>query len=97
MQQAKIDDPATIGARLRAVREALGYENQKDFADKAGISPTAYNNWEVGYKRIGVDMAARLCSTYRITLDWIYFGDASGLPGNVAAKLAGMQRQRGAS
>jgi hypothetical protein len=38
-------------------------------------------------RRIPIDDAYKLRDEYRLTLDWIYDGDPSGLPNSLAAKL----------
>jgi transcriptional regulator with XRE-family HTH domain len=91
------DSIGAIAARLKATREALGYSSQKEFADRAGVTTTAYNNWERGKKRPDIESAIRLCTEYALTLDWIYRGDATGLPHGVAVKVLDPRRQRGGS
>lgn len=75
-----------IARRLERTRVALGL-TQSEFADKAGIARNTYNQWEKGKGRPQLDGAISLCSTYNLTLDWIYFGETSGLPYQVASKL----------
>ncbi|MCC5960572.1 MAG: helix-turn-helix transcriptional regulator [Rhodobacteraceae bacterium] len=68
-----------IGARLAAVRTAFSDLSQKAWAEKHGFSPTQYNNWEKGVRRIPVDESERLCNVYGLTLDFIYRGRRDGL------------------
>ncbi|WP_051548139.1 helix-turn-helix domain-containing protein [Sneathiella glossodoripedis] len=75
-----------IGVRLRAFR-GLGGMNQKQFALSLGYNPTQYTNWETGARRIPVDMAIRLVERFGLTLDYIYLGDVSALPHELALKL----------
>lgn len=84
-----------IGLRIIATREALGL-NQATFARLAGLSPQAMNNYERGLQRPALDQAIMLCRTHGCTLDWIYLGDRSGLPGRILEKLAPepVERQR---
>lgn len=72
-------DKKAIGVRIVAVREALDM-TPAAFARHTGLSPQAISNWECGLRRISLDKAIRLCRATGATLDWIYFGDASGLP-----------------
>lgn len=67
--------PAAIGRRLEITREALEIKTQREFAQRAGIEPNAYNQWKQGRGRPDLDQAIRLADTYDISLDWIYFGD----------------------
>lgn len=68
-----------IGKRLKAIREITKL-SQKDFAARAGIRDTTYNQYERGVSQPKVEYAYALCDTYGLTLDWIYNGDPSGLP-----------------
>lgn len=74
---------AEIGKRLAALRQAESNLNQKEWADRHGFSPTQYNNWEKGVRRITVDEAERLCDLYGLKLDFIYRGNLSGVPENI--------------
>ncbi len=78
--------PAAIGRRLYATRRVLDL-TQTDLAERAGISRTAYTQYEGGSKRPSIDVAIALVRTYRLTLDWIYLGDASNLPYAMAAAI----------
>ena len=75
-----------IAARLRATREALGLK-QAPFADAAGVKRPTYNQWEKGKGRPGLDDAIKIADAHNLTLDWIYFGDASGLPLRLVGKI----------
>jgi len=82
-------DPLSIDAiahRLKATRLALGL-NQVEFCKRAGIPTNTYNQYEKAKGRPSLDMALALCAAYKITLDWIYRGDASGLPHGIARSL----------
>ena len=68
-----------IGERLRLTRMVFGLA-QGDFAQKASIAANTYNQFERGRKRPSIENAIALCDTFNLTLDWIYRGDASGLP-----------------
>ena len=68
-----------IGRRLAALREGMSDMNQREWAEHHGFSPTRYNNWEKGVRRIMVDEAQMLCDRYGLTLDAIYRGRLEGL------------------
>jgi transcriptional regulator with XRE-family HTH domain len=76
-----------IAWRLRATREALGFKKQKDFAEQAGISPNTYNQWEKAKVYPDLQYMIRIRDQYGISLDWIYLGDPSGLPYQIARLL----------
>lgn len=83
MSETSLD---AIAKRLRATREALGL-SQIQLAKRADISPTAWNNYEQAIKRISIDNGLKLCRSTGVTLDWIYRGDKSGLPGRIIERL----------
>lgn len=78
---------AAIAHRLRATREALQL-TPSQFADGAGIKRNTYSQWEAAKGRPQLDQAMALCAKYRLTLDWIYFGNTDGLPMNLAREIA---------
>ena len=84
-QGAARRDP--IALRLAMTRVALGYDNQAEFAAKAGLRQNAYNQYETGKRRITLDAALKLKRTFGISLDWIYAGDRNGLPHAVWSAL----------
>ena len=69
---------AAIGARLRSFRDMLGL-TQHTFAKRAGLTQQALAQYESGKRKPAVDIAAALCDTYGLTLDYIYRGDVRGL------------------
>lgn len=77
-----------ISGRLKQTRLAMGL-TQVAFAGGAGVAANTYNQWEKGKQRPDLDQAQALCDAYGLTLDWVYRGDASGLPYNLATLLLG--------
>lgn len=71
-----------IGERLSRIRNGFSEMSQREWAEKHGFSPTRYNNWEKGTRRIPVDEAERLCNLYGLTLDAVYRGRLDGLSEN---------------
>lgn len=78
-----------IGRRIQAVRMAFE-ESPAQFARRVGISAQSLSNYETGYRRPGLDQAILICVATGVTLDWIYFGDNSGLPMRFASLAAGL-------
>lgn len=77
-----------IGERLRLLRLALDMSVAAQFAAYIGIEPQTYNNWERGRQRPQLDMALLICRRVPgLTLDWIYLGEAAGLPMGLNDKL----------
>lgn len=75
-----------IAARLLATREALNL-NQRQLCERTGIAPNTYNQWEKAKGRPDLDGALVLCEKLGLSLDWIYRGDESRLPHEIAVKL----------
>ena len=82
-----------VGARLKAVREVLGLP-QGVFGRRAGLSPAAYNNIELGEKLPSIETAIALCKAHRLTLDYIFMGDAGDLPHAVGKAIESLQDAR---
>jgi transcriptional regulator with XRE-family HTH domain len=72
-------NPRDIGRRIEAIMKALGL-SQAQFSRLTGVSQQALNNYLQGRQRPQLDQAVKICIRTGATLDWIYFGDPSGLP-----------------
>lgn len=81
--------PEAVGQRLSFIRRAHGL-SQQDFAERALIRRNAWSNYEAGRSRIGVAAAGRVCAVYGVTMDYIYLGDASNLPYQLAHTIQGL-------
>lgn len=77
---------AAIGRRLYLTRKVLDL-TQTQLAERAGISRSRYVQCEAGEVRPSIDAAIALVHTFRLTLDWIYLGDPSGLQYHLAAAI----------
>ena len=82
--QTSYDD---IASRLRATRLALGL-NSQTFAKRAGIHQSAYSQYENGRRLPTATAALAMCRAHRLTMDWIFLGDPSGLPHGLALRLS---------
>lgn len=92
---AMLDDRTreAVGHRLRLTRIALGYD-QGVFATEAGLSASAYNQYETGRKLPSVAAASALVDRYGLTLDWIFLGDANNLRYELASSIHALQTSR---
>ena len=86
-----------VGKRVRALRAALGYESQAAFAEAIGAKPGEIGAWESGGRRPGIPKAEAMVKRFRITLDWLFLGDPSKLPYELAVSLADKQSALSAS
>ena len=75
-----------IQQRLLLTRTALGL-NQTEFAGRADIATNTYNQWEKKGCRPSLDEAIKLVEAHGLTLDWIYRGVETLLPGAILDKI----------
>ncbi len=61
--------------------------NQTSFAALVGISQPGLNNYLKGLRRPEIDAAISISARTGATLDWLYLGYRSGLPGKLLALL----------
>lgn len=76
-----------VGKRLDDTRRVLQLDHIQ-MARAAKVSPQAWSNYVRGERPLDIEKAINLCDHYKLTLDWIYRGDPSGLPYSVGEKLA---------
>jgi transcriptional regulator with XRE-family HTH domain len=80
----KTQSPDEIGARLKSLRIALGFEVQADFCRHIGLSETRYNSFETGARRLTLQAADHIKAATGVTLDYLFYGDTGGLPLNLS-------------
>lgn len=85
-----------VAARLALTREALGLD-QNEFAQRAGLKANAYNQYEKSKNFPSYEAAHALCDAYKLTFDWIFRGDPSGLPYQTGQAIDALRRLRASS
>jgi transcriptional regulator with XRE-family HTH domain len=78
---------ATVGRRLRHLRQALGYRHGNTFAHFLGVPATRWNNLENGFplsKEVAFLLLRRVSG---LSLDWLYLGRTDGLSMRLGRKL----------
>lgn len=80
-----------VGQRLVITRKALGLV-QTDFAAAAGLSQARYSAYETGGRMLTLEAARGLCEAYNLSYDWLYRGDALGLPQRLALVIREQER-----
>lgn len=70
---ANIDDNLAIGGRLVAAREAQRL-SQVEFAERLGISPRAYQNYERGEREMPTTVLTALHAEFGIDPLWVLVG-----------------------
>lgn len=82
-----MDQPQHVGARLKRLRLALGFDQAKDFAEYVGINEQAWNHFERGRRFPLPPDAIKVAVKTGATLDWIYRGLPDRLPLDLARKI----------
>lgn len=76
------------GVRLLKLREAFGIPTQTAMAAALKITVSRWNNFERDQSPLSLDVATRICRRFPgVTLDWLIFGNGSGLPLDLARRL----------
>lgn len=77
-----------VADRLQTTVKALEV-TPAEICRRTGIKPNALSQYLSGDsgRRITIAAAYAMRDEFRLTLDWIYDGDPSGLPDRLAAKL----------
>jgi DNA-binding XRE family transcriptional regulator len=76
-----------VAERLEIARIALGFQTQQAFAATIDVSAAKWNNYVAGRDRISLNVALELCKKHRLSLDWIYRADPTGLPLALARRI----------
>jgi transcriptional regulator with XRE-family HTH domain len=73
--------------RLRHTREALRL-NPREFAMRVNLKPNRYSQYETRARQLTIDAAQTICDEYGVSPDWLYRGDRSTLPHQLAIDIA---------
>jgi len=79
MQNDRPSSPENIATRLEWLRDYHGL-TWKEFAASINASSAKVSNWINGTGRLSIDGALSIREIYRVSLDFLYLGDASSLP-----------------
>lgn len=80
-----------VAIRLKAIRVALKLK-PVDVCKALGFQRNAYSQWESGDSRPNLDDMIRFSERYGVPLDWIYRGDPSRLPQDIADEVLRLER-----
>ena len=69
-----------MGKRIKEYRLRLGY-TREEVAEKLDLTPRFYYDLELGLKGMSLNTLCKICSTLKISSDYILFGDQSEEPG----------------
>lgn len=82
-----------VARRLILSREATKME-QQEFADLAGLSQPRLSQYETATRMLTLRAAMMICERHLLTLDWLFRGDPSSLPGNIRDEINRLRRTR---
>lgn len=77
----------SVGARLRLLRLAMGYENASEFGRRIGWSPSQLKNYETGDQYPRMDQLEKLHRETLVGLDFVLRGDLSSTNDGLATKI----------
>ena len=78
--------PDQVACRIRAIRDDADI-TQAAMAERVGVSTGLVGQWEIGRNQPRYYALERLCNEFRVTADFVCFGDMSGLKVQRAAEL----------
>jgi hypothetical protein len=82
------DEQKIIGARLRELRRAFGFDVGTEWASWVGIGYTAWHNYEVGSRLVPVLELRKIAAKTGVSFDWVYQGLEHANPDHVNKRLA---------
>lgn len=86
-QRAPSSDRDAFASRLRAARQARGY-SQTQLAALIGVSLPRYHAWErASATPSRINLYRNLCRHLDVTVDWLFFGDVTGLSAETRSLL----------
>jgi transcriptional regulator with XRE-family HTH domain len=68
-----------VGRRVARLRQVIGL-TQPAFGEQIGLSQPHVSQIESGLRRLSIETAMLACAQWGVSLDWLYRGDANGLP-----------------
>ncbi len=92
-EQPPEEADAAIGERIRLTREAMGL-TQTSFSEAVGIGQNLLSQYESGKKHLSDRSARAIRRRFRVTLDWLYCGDASNNPLELMGAIKALKRAR---
>lgn len=88
-----MDTPKVIGARLKLLREAMGFDEAKAWCEYVDIATNAWNHFERGRRAPTIEAALKVAVKTGATLDWIFRGLEETLPVRVQQALAAAEKK----
>lgn len=93
MTKLVMEQTFAFAERLKLLREVCGYGSQQTFADALGIEKGTLGQYERGRSYPKPDVLGRIRQLTGATIDWLYLGDASGLPMSLYERIRAAANQ----
>ena len=93
-KSTRAESNEAVARRLECARNALTFDTWTAFAEAVGISPQKLNNYTSARDRLPLEVAFRFRQKFGLSLDWIYTGDMSNLPLNLARRIDAIESER---
>lgn len=77
-RRTSTDDKMLFAARLREQRELRGFETREAFAEKIGVQPHTYRQWERGGTEPGIANLVKIQRGLGVSLDYLIAGIVPG-------------------
>jgi transcriptional regulator with XRE-family HTH domain len=84
------DQTTLFGFRFMLARKAIGL-TQEELAEQLAVARTTITSFENGSRMTDPPVVARFHARHKITADWVYLGDLSGLPHKIAQRIEELQ------
>lgn len=82
----RLYDRRAVGRRIEVLRQAFEL-SQSAMSRLVQTKPNTISQFESGISRPSNEVELRLKAVFEITIDWLRFGETSGLPNSLADKL----------
>lgn len=92
-RKAKTVPRTPTARRLLISRLALGFTEQRSFADSIGMSHSGYNEWETGAKSLSFRGARLISAKHPLPIEWLTDGVPDRLPHGLALKIQALEPQ----
>src|ERR1044072_2241485 len=73
-QRTPTETLSPLGKRIRQLREHLGYNTQKKFADALGVSDVSVSKWEMAAENLRPKNIAKIQELTGVSKDWLLTG-----------------------
>lgn len=81
---------STLGDRIKALRGDL---SQAEFADMSGVSQRTIGHYEKNERQPDAETIKNICSKFKVSADWLLFGNEPKTYGNETADIGGLSNQ----